>query len=120
MIRLAVLGTGGMANGHARAFKEIKGVKLVSCCDIREDSAKKFAEAHDVPAYYTDLKKMLRNEKLDAITNVTFDAAHYSTCMDIIKHGGIHLMSEKPLATNAKDARTMANAVEKAGIINMV
>lgn len=119
MIKLCVLGTGGMANAHAREFKKIKGVKIVACCDIRKEAADKFAETHGIPGVYTDLKEMLEKEKPDAVTNVTIDAAHYPTSMEIIRRK-INILCEKPLATNAGDAWKMVAAAKKARVINMV
>ncbi|HBC88599.1 MAG TPA: oxidoreductase [Lentisphaeria bacterium] len=119
MIRLCVLGTGGMANAHAREFKKIKDVKIVACCDIRREAAAKFAETHGIPAVYADLGKMLDKEKPDAVTNVTIDAAHCLTSLEIIKRK-IHVLCEKPLATNAGDAWKMVAAAKKARVINMV
>jgi len=44
MIRLAIIGTGGKANGHAVSFTSIKGCKVVACCDIVPGRAKAFAK----------------------------------------------------------------------------
>ena len=57
-----------MANNHAQAFKAIKGVKLVACCDINAKAAKAFSENHDVPSYYTDFTKMLDKDQIDAVS----------------------------------------------------
>lgn len=119
MIKLAIVGTGNMAGAHAENFKKIKGVKIVSCCDIREEAAANFAEKHSIPSFYTDLKEMLDKEKPDAVTNVTIDAAHAPTCIEILKRK-IHVLCEKPLATNAPEAKKMVDAAKKAGVINMV
>ena len=44
MIRLAILGTGGMAQRHAEEFQKIEGVELVACADIHLPVAQKFAK----------------------------------------------------------------------------
>ncbi len=118
--RLAILGTGGMANHHAETLANIKGIRIVACCDIRESAARTFSEKFNIPEYYTDLKKMLKHETLDGIINVTIDAVHCSTTLQILKHGGIHVLCEKPLATHAADANKMVKAAKKASVINMV
>ena len=41
MIRLAILGTGGMAQRHAEEFQKIEGVELVACADIHLPVAQK-------------------------------------------------------------------------------
>ena len=119
MVRIAVVGTGGMANGHVKAFQAIKGCRVVACCDIDETRAQAFAAKHGIPAVYTDLEQMLQLPGLDAVTNVTSDAAHYPTTMKALA-AGKHVLCEKPLATGFGDARKMVEAARRAKLINMV
>ena len=119
MIRLAVVGCGGMANGHVNGFKKIPGVRITACCDVAEDRAAQFARKHGIPASYTDLGGMLASEKLDAVTNVTSDAAHASTSIAAFK-AGLHVLCEKPLATSLAEANKMVRAAQKSGRIHMV
>ena len=55
----------------------------------------------------------------DAVANVTPDPIHYPTTMKLIA-AGKHVLCEKPLATEYPLAKEMADAAEKAGLINMV
>jgi predicted dehydrogenase len=119
MINLAVVGTGGMANHQTQCFKAIDGVNIVSACDIVPGKAKEFAKKYDIPTAYESIDKMLDNEKVDAVTVVTPDAAHKSTALEVISRGK-HILCEKPLATNHADAQQMAEAALKKGIIHMV
>ena len=119
MIRLGIIGTGGMANGHANEFRKIKGVVLAACCDVVAERAAAFAEKHAIPAVYSDYRRMLAEERLDAVTNVTVDAAHAEVALAVIGRG-LAVLSEKPLATTLADARRMAQAARKARVVNMV
>ena len=49
MIRLAIVGTGGMAGGHAGNFAAIRGCKLVAACDLVGDRAADFARRYNIP-----------------------------------------------------------------------
>ena len=60
MIRIGIIGTGGMAKYHAQEFGKAPGVKVVACCDVVEERVQKFAQEHKIPAAYTDYRKMLR------------------------------------------------------------
>ena len=119
MIRIGIIGTGGMANWHATAAKEIKGVKLTACCDVREPAVKAFAEKWQVPASYTDYLEMLDREKLDAIVNVTPDAVHADVAIAVLTRG-IPILSEKPLAASIGEAIKMAAAAAESGVPHMV
>lgn len=119
MIRLGLIGAGGMANGHASSFQAMRGVKVTACCDVVPGKAQAFAEKHGIKHVYTDYRVMLEKEPLDAVTNVTPDAMHAEVSLAVIAKG-LHILCEKPLATNLADAQRMAAAAQQAGVINMV
>lgn len=76
MIRLAIIGSGNMANLHAQAFAAIKGCRVVACCDIIPARAEALARRYRIPAAYADARLMLQREKLDGVSIVTPDNAH--------------------------------------------
>ena len=119
MIRLAIIGTGGMANGHASSFKAIKGCELAACCDIVPGRAKAFAEKYGIPKAYANAEEMLKKERLDGVSIVTIDKAHAPTALLAIKYG-LRVMCEKPLADNLRDARRMAEAARAKKLITAV
>lgn len=119
MLRIGIIGTGGMAKSHAQRFQEIRGVKLTACCDVSRERAQEFAEKYAIPACYTDYREMLANEQLDGVSNVTPDAMHAEIALAVIARG-VAILSEKPLATSLADANAMADAAKRAGVINMV
>jgi predicted dehydrogenase len=119
MTRVGIIGTGGMANTHAKNYGEIKGVAIAACCDIDGERARAFAEKWDIPRWYTDYKKMLDGEKLDAVSIATVDAAHAPVSLAAVSRG-LAVLCEKPLATTLADARRMRDAAMKAGVIHMV
>ena len=119
MIRLAIIGTGGMANGHAASFASIKGCKVIACCDIVPGRARAFAEKHKIPAFYEDTREMLKKEKLDGVSIVTTDRAHAPAALLAIA-AGVHVMCEKPLADNLRDARRMAAAARRKKLLTAV
>jgi predicted dehydrogenase len=119
MIELGIIGTGGMAHGHARSFSALKGVTVAACCDIDEARVRAFAKTFSIPRWYTDYHEMLETEKLDAVTNVTVDAMHAPVSLAAIAKG-LAVMCEKPLATSLADARKMRDAAKKRGVVTQV
>ncbi|HDY64739.1 MAG TPA: Gfo/Idh/MocA family oxidoreductase [Phycisphaerae bacterium] len=119
MIKLGIIGTGSMANNHAAGFKVIRGVKLTACCDIVKKTARDFAKRYEIANVYTDYEQMLRDVPLDAVSIVVNDKFHAPIAIAAAKKG-LHVLCEKPLATNPKDAWEMVKAAKKAGVINMV
>ncbi len=119
MIKLGIIGTGGMAHGHARSFSAMKGVTLAACCDIDEARVRAFAREFSIPRWYTDYAEMLGSEKLDAVSNVTVDAMHAPISLAAIAKG-LAVMCEKPLATTLADARRMRDAAVRRGVVTQV
>ena len=119
MIRLAIIGTGGMANSHAWSFNKIRGCRVVACCDIVPGRAEKFAAQYGIPSAYTSAEEMLAAESLDAVSIVTTDNVHAECALLAIKHG-LHVLCEKPLADNLKDAKRMAEAARRKGVLTTV
>lgn len=119
MVRLLVIGTGGMAANHARAFAAMPGVELVGGVDPRSEPLAAFNAEHGIARGFASLDEALAWGAFDAATNVTPDAAHYPTTMPLLA-AGKHVLCEKPLATNAADAEAMAEAAARAGVVNMV
>ena len=119
MIKLAVVGTGGMAHAHARSFQAIRGVKIVAACDVIPEKVAAYAEQFGIPQTFTDVEELLDTADVDAVTNVTPDGSHARVALAVIKRGK-HILSEKPLATCYADAKAMADAARRKGVINMV
>lgn len=119
MIKLAVVGTGAMAHTHAKKFSEIKGVKIVACCDVDLERTQHFSKTFNVPHAFTDFGQMLASCEIDAITNVTTDPYHAPLSIQAMT-AGKHVFCEKPLATNYADAAEMASVATQKGVINLV
>lgn len=119
MVRVLILGTGGMANNHAVAFAAIEGVEVVAGIDTRPEQLAAFREKHGIAEGFASVDEALAWGRFDAVTNVTPDAAHYATTLPFLA-AGKHCLCEKPLATNAADAEAMADAARAAGVVNMV
>jgi len=118
-IRLAIVGTGGMAGRHAEIFSTVPGCKLVAGCDVDLDRARAFNEKYKIPQAYGSVEDLLKNADFDAVSIVTPDAFHMPVALACLK-AGKHVLCEKPLALNYADAKKMVAAAKKAGVIHMV
>jgi predicted dehydrogenase len=118
-VTLGIIGTGAMANYHASQLAGIPGCRVVAACDVDGVRVRDFAARHDIPEAFTDLKEFLARGKFDAICNVTPDRFHTPVSLACLR-AGRHVLCEKPLATNYRDARKMAVAASAAGVVHMV
>lgn len=119
MIKIGIVGTGGMGGAQAKAFNSIPGCKLIAACDVDQKRVEAFAKEHGIKSTYTDYDQMLAEAGLDAVTNVTPDPFHAPLTLKAIAKG-LHVLCEKPLALNYAEAKKMAQAAKRKGVINMV
>lgn len=118
-MRLLILGTGSMANSHAKNFAEIEGVTLAGAVDVDPGRAEAFRAEYGIERAFTSLEEALAWGDFDAVANVTPDSIHHATTLQCIA-AGKHVFCEKPLATNYEDAAEMADKIEAAGLVGMV
>src|SRR5262245_52809756 len=98
-MRLLILGTGWMAQQHARQFGNIEGVELAGAVDIERSRVDEFSDTYGIPNRFTSLEDALSWGKFDAAANVTPDRVHHPTTMALIAaHKPV--LCEKPLAEN--------------------
>ncbi|RJT29632.1 gfo/Idh/MocA family oxidoreductase [Mesorhizobium waimense] len=118
-MRLLILGTGWMAQEHARQFGKIKGVDIVAAVDVDAARVGEFADSFGIPNRFASLEEALKWGAFDAVANVTPDRIHHPTTMALIA-AGKPVLCEKPLAESFGKANEMADAAAAAGIVNMV
>jgi predicted dehydrogenase len=118
-MRLLILGTGGMANQHAKHFAAIDGVTLVGGVDVDPARLEKFNTTHNIPNGFASLDAAIAWGQFDAVANVTPDSIHHPTSIAALR-AGKHVFCEKPLATDATKAFEMVEVAEASGLVNMV
>ena len=112
-MRLLILGTGGMANQHAKHFAAIDGVTLVGGVDVDPARLEKFNTTHNIANGFASLDAALAWGQFDAVANVTPDSIHHPTTIAALK-AGKHVFCEKPLATDYAHAMEMTEIAETA------
>lgn len=117
--RILILGTGGIAHRHAEHFSLIPQIAVVAAVDTNLEKAREFAAEHGIANAFASLDDALSWGEFDAAVNATPDPVHKPTSLQLIA-AGKPVFCEKPLAVNHQDALEMTEAVEAAGLVNMV
>ncbi len=113
-IRMAVIGVGGMGQGHCKAMQTIDEMTLTAVCDIEAETAEAVGSEHGVP-YYTDYNDLIAANCCDAVLIATPHPVRPSIAIDCME-AGLHLLSEKPLSERASTADQMIAAAQKTGV----
>jgi len=112
-LNIGMIGAGGIAGLHVDCLKKIAGVNVLAACDVAEKSVKNTAEKYDIPHTFTDYKELLKMKELDAVSVCTPNFFHAEPTIAALE-AGKHVMVEKPMAMNAKEAQAMVDAAKKA------
>lgn len=121
MIRVALIGTGGMGGTHYNSYKELDNARVVAVADLRTDVAKAVVGEDDV-RIYNSMEELLANEEIDAVDICTPTYNHCELCVRALELG-YNVISEKPLGlTNESVAEVMAaaNNTEKTFMVAQV
>ncbi len=76
------------------------------------------ARKYDIPFVSSDYREVIDKGDLNALLVVTPDDTHYPITMDAL-NAGLHVLCEKPLAFNAKQAKEMYEKAEEVGVKHM-
>jgi len=118
-VKVGIIGTGGIAHHHIRTLKARDDAEVVAACDIRPEALEAAAERWEIPHLFEDYRALLRLKDLDAVSICTPNYFHSKPALAALR-AGKHVMVEKPMAMNAREAARMVEAAHKAGKILVV
>lgn len=120
-LRFMLIGCGRISKNHiAAAAANPDAMTLAVVCDpVRERAEAKAAMLREQAGYdalvYTDYKKALAEQEIDACAIATESGFHARIALDCIAHGK-HVLVEKPMALSTTDAQAMIKAAEEKGV----
>jgi predicted dehydrogenase len=108
MLQLGVIGCGDVAfasylPGLATMLDRLR---VSACFDIRADRAERAAAMFPDAWVYTDYVAFLQHSQLEAALNLTPAPLHYDITAAALR-SGLHVYSEKPLASSMNEAREL-------------
>jgi predicted dehydrogenase len=115
-IRVAVVGINGRGGSHISAFGKMEGVRLVGLCDVDrnvlEKKAKPFKDRNQQLDTQQDIRKLLENKDIDAISIATTNHWH-SLATIWACQAGKDVYVEKPCSHNVFEGRKCVEAAQK-------
>jgi UDP-N-acetylglucosamine 3-dehydrogenase len=113
-IGVAVIGTGFWGKNHARVYKELQSTDLVAICDVNAERAKVIANQFGVKAY-TDSTQMLKDPEVKAVSGCTWSTMLAQEALKALCSEK-HVLVEKPMATNIKQAQKLLKTAQANGL----
>src|SRR5690606_37355041 len=115
---IGIVGAGIRGQLFASALQQLPDCRVVAIADPSATARAALADRVGAAAY-ADHRELLDRHKLTGLVVATPDFAHRDAVIDAAG-AGVHLLVEKPLATNLTDAREINAAVDRAGVRAMV
>lgn len=119
-LRTAIIGCGKVAHLHGKALQQIEESSFVAVQSRNPVRAGDFAAEYGVKAY-TDIEKMIAEEKIDVAVICTPHPEHKNPAVTAL-HAGAHVLVEKPLAVSLEDCDAMIAAAtdskKKLGVVS--
>jgi predicted dehydrogenase len=117
-IRIAFTGTGYINKIHARAALNC-GAELAAVVNHRPESMAVFAREFHIPAQHASVEDLLHAGGVEALVVSTPNYLHAAQTIAALE-AGVHVLVEKPMAMNAREAGEMTAAAQRSGARLMI
>ena len=118
-IGMGLVGPGFVGAHHIDAVRRLGYVDVVAIAASSDASARKKAAALGVEKAYSDYEALIADPAVDVVHNTTPNYLHVPVIRAALA-ARKHVVSDKPLATTADDARGLLEAATRAGIVHAV
>jgi len=119
LIRFAIIGCGGITlQNHLPGIALCPEARLSALCDSDPDALDRARLQTGVSVVATDYREIVKRDDVDAVIVATPNVTHASIALAAIGSGK-HVLCEKPLAMDAPQALSMAEAAKAAGVRHM-
>jgi len=118
--KIAVIGVGEIGTrAHIPAYLRNENVELVALVDADEKKLEKTAKKFKIKKCFSSLDSLLQNQNVDAVSVCTPPNTHSQIVLNALAND-VHVLCEKPMATNTDDGKKMLEAAQKKGKVLMV
>ncbi len=119
VLRVAIMGLGSYGTRVAEAMRDCKQAKLVGVISGTPSKIKDWQSRYNIPEKncynYENFDAIKNNPDVDAVYIITPNALHHDEAIRVAK-AGKHVISEKPMALNAKEGQEMIDACKAANV----
>ncbi|HZG13966.1 MAG TPA: Gfo/Idh/MocA family oxidoreductase [Candidatus Bathyarchaeia archaeon] len=118
MVRFGVIGTNWITEEMLRAGQDVNSFQLTAVYSRTAERAEEFAQKVGVTTIYTDVTELAQSNEVDAVYIASPNSFHAQQAITLMNHGK-HVLCEKPMASNAREAKEMVEAARRNGVVFM-
>lgn len=125
-LNVGMIGYGFMGRAHSNAYRKVGNFfdlryqpVLKAACARNAESVQAFANTWGYESIETDWRKLLERDDIDVVDICVPNNLHREIALAAADAGKM-ILCEKPLSMNTAEGEEMCQAVESAGVANMV
>ncbi len=118
MVRFGIIGTNTITDKLLEAAASVEGFALTAVYSRTLERANAYADRYDIKNRYDDLESFASCSEMDAVYIASPNALHESHAVLCMSRGK-HVLCEKPLASNSREAQRMVDASKSYGVTLM-
>ncbi|MEC3606131.1 Gfo/Idh/MocA family protein [Bacillus glycinifermentans] len=111
MVRFGVIGTNWITDRFLEAAGMADDFQFTSVYSRSEERGQAFAQKYGVTAVFTDAEEMAKSDLIDAVYIASPNSLHKEQAIMFMENGK-HVLCEKPLASNVKEAEAMVKTAQ--------
>lgn len=115
MLKVAIIGCGKIADGHAAALQTVSGCEIVGVCDREPLMTKQLSERFSIRSCFTTVSELLEQTKPDVVHITTPPEGHYEIAKLCLQQGS-HVYVEKPFTVYAWQAQELTQLADRKGL----
>jgi len=114
LLNVAIIGVGDWGRNLVRNFYEIEKVNLKVCCDLDMNALEKIREKYRSVRITTDYGEVIEDKEVDAVVIATSTSTHFDLAEKALE-ANKHILVEKPLTLNYKQAQELVDLAKEKG-----
>ncbi len=111
-VRIGMIGVGQIGKHHLDRYRNVPNAEIVAAADINEAEARRVGEVYGIPNIYTDFRRLLERDDIDAVDVCLHNNFHMPATVAALA-AGKHVYCEKPMAGSYADAERMLQAARE-------
>lgn len=111
-LKVGVVGCGVFGAWHHQILKRLPQAEVAAVCDPDTEAAETTAAKYKIPKTFSSMGEMLDKESIDVVHILSPPQTHAPLSIEAMQKG-CHVLIEKPMALDAREAEKMIQAAEE-------
>lgn len=114
-VKIGIIGTGKIFGAYVQGSRTFDILEIAACADLYRNVAEAKAAEFSVPRVCS-VDELIADPEIQIVVNLTIPIAHTEVSLAAIR-AGKHVYSEKPLAINRQEGKTILSAAKENGVL---